>query len=243
MLCEALTQLPHSLVFNEPNIALDQFVIRPHEARLLASQDIDLAHFVKRWSRLRRRFLFRGVQRSLFPRIAETIAQVGVKEIFHANWQRIERAFTNLSIILIARDPRDIYLSLQERYLAGHAIWEGPFTPERVAANLNEEFSFQVEMQQRHDVLKIRYEDLCIDPSLFDQVLDFVDSDIESIGTLGSFLEADHRRAGEGKLHGGIVTDKRVARWRQVDDSPQLGGAHTVFALMPEYCDFWGYEA
>ena len=156
MLCEALTQLPHSLVFNEPNIASDQFVIRPHEAALLHSIDIELDDFVRRWSMFGRKFLFRGVRTRLFPRLARDISQIGVKEIFHANWRRIEAAFPDLRIVLTARDPRDIYLSLKNRYEAGTAIWDGAFSPERVAECLNEEFGYQKQMQDTHTVLQVR---------------------------------------------------------------------------------------
>ena len=118
MLCEALTQLPHSLIFNEPNIAFQRFVVRGNEAELLAQQGIELQQFIKRWSVLQRRFLLHGFRKSLVPRINRKITQVGIKEIFHANWRAIRKGFPNLRVVLTARDPRDIYLSLHSRYMS-----------------------------------------------------------------------------------------------------------------------------
>ena len=240
MLCEALTQLPHSLVFNEPNLALRRFAIRNTEAELLATVGIDLRRFVQRWSRGRRRLLLYGFRNRLVPEMQQEIAQVGIKEIFHGHWRRIVDGFPDTRIILSARDPRDIYLSLRGRHLAGTAIWEGEFTPERVADALNSEFRHQRDMAEGRDVLKVRYEDLCLEPQIIDEVLRFVESDITTIGELGGFLRADRKRVAEGALHGGQITDKRVGRWRE--ESGELADqALRVLQLMPGYCEFWGY--
>ena len=241
MLCEALTQAPHSFVFNEPNVASGQFVVRAREAEVLLQHGINLQAFVNRWSTLRRRFLFHGFRTRLVPEIHNSFAQVGIKEIFHANWRKLHAGFPNLRIILTARDPRDIYLSLRGRYLAGTAIWDGEFSPTRVAAKLNEEFRYQQEMARLERVLNVRYEDLCLDPASFKKVLDFVESDITQIGPLGEFLQSDSKRVEEGKIHGGEITDRRVARWKNEDDPEIVEQALQVFRLMPEFCDYWEY--
>jgi hypothetical protein len=226
---------------NEPNVADDQLVIRAREKEFLADIDIDLERFVARWSIGRRRMLFFAFRRFLVPRILDNTSQVGIKEIFHANWRRIERAFPNLRIVLTARDPRDIFLSLRSRHAQGTALWSGEFSPARVAASLNEEFRRQQEMARAHEVLKIRYEDLCLEPNRIHEVIEFVESDIRSISRLGSFLAADKKRALEGALHGGQITDQRVGRWRQESCSEAVEAAHEVFCLMPEYCEYWEY--
>jgi Sulfotransferase family len=241
MLCEALTQAPHSFVFNEPNVASGHFVVRARESEVLLQHGIDLQAFVNRWSRMRRRFLLRGFRTRLIPEIQSSFSQVGIKEIFHANWRKMHAGFPNLRIILTARDPRDIYLSLRGRYLAGTAIWDGEFTPTRVAAALNEEFRYQQEMAGAARVLNVRYEDLCLDPASFRKVLDFVESDITNIGPLGEFLQADSKRVAEGRMHGGEITDQRVARWKNEDDEEVSGQALQVFRQMPEYCNYWQY--
>ena len=241
MLCEALTQAPHSFVFNEPNAASGSFVVRARESELLLQHGVDLMAFVNRWSMLQRRLLFYGFRKRLVPQIQTSFAQVGIKEIFHADWRKVPAGFPNLRIILTARDPRDIFLSLRGRYLAGTAIWSGEFSPARVAASLNEEFRYQLEMAKLVSVLKVRYEDLCLDPESIRTVLDFVESDISSIGQLGEFLQSDSKRVEEGRIHGGAITDRRVARWKNEDDAEVVDQAHQVFGLMPEYCNFWEY--
>ncbi len=240
MLCEALTQLPHSIVFNEPNLALGRFAVRNREAELLQEVGVDLKAFVRRWSIGRRRLLLYAFHRRLLPALEGRIAQIGIKEIFHGNWHRMRRRFPSMHVVLTARDPRDIYLSLKARHDAGAAIWTGPFTPERVAASLNAEFEHQKAMSRQQPTFRVRYEDLCLNPDLLADVLDFVESEISEIGPLGEFLAADHRRVEEGRLHGGRITDKRVCRWRHADSS--LGEqAQEVFRLMPDYCEFWQY--
>lgn len=241
MLCEALTQVPHSIVFNEPNVASNNFVIRAAESEILLGQDINLRAFVDRWSRVRRYFLFYGFRTRLIPALHRSFAQIGVKEIFHANWQKVAAAFPDMRIILTARDPRDIYLSLRGRYRAGTAIWNGEFSPIRVADKLNEEFAHQQAMARQHSVLKVRYEDLCMDPQVMQQVLDFVQSDIAKVARLGEFLKSDSKRVAEGNIHGGEITGRRVARWKDERNSEVADEALQVFRAMPGYCDFWEY--
>ena len=242
MLCEALTQAPHSFVFNEPNAASNSFVVRTRESEILLNHGIDLQAFVNRWSILRRRFLFRGFRTRLVPQLRNSFAQVGIKEIFHANWRKVYAGFPNLRIILTARDPRDIYLSLRGRYIAGTAIWDSDFTPALVAVKLNEEFRYQQEMARLASVLNIRYEDLCLNPGSFKNILDFVESDISQIGQLGEFLHSDSNRVEEGNIHGGEITDRRVARWKNENDPEIVDQAFQVFRLMPDYCDYWEYS-
>lgn len=240
MLCEALTQLPHSIVFNEPNLASRRFAVRNTEAELLATVGIDLLRFVKTWSFARRRFLLYGFRRRLVPALLAKVRQVGIKEIFHDEWRRVIDEFPETRIILTARDPRDIYLSLRSRYVKGHAIWTGDFTPARVAESLMRDFQHQLEMAREFGVLHIRYEDLCITPGIIADVLRFVDSDIAEVGQLGEYLRADERRAGEGALHGGRITDQRVARWRQESDELR-DEAQQVFDAMADYASYWRY--
>lgn len=242
MLCEALTQSPHSLIFNEPNLALRRFVVRAKEVELLSQCGIDLASFVRRWSFLQRRFLFYGFKKRLLPRIADHFAQIGIKEIFHKNWGLVRDSFPELRIVLTARDPRDIYLSLRSRYISGKAIWTGEFTPHRVAEHLNREFGYQREMFKQCGALKVRYEDLCLDPNELKRVLTFVDSDITTVGKLGEFLNSDENRVMEGKIHDGKITDKRVARWKSEASMQNVEEAIQVFRLMPQYCEYWGYH-
>jgi hypothetical protein len=240
MLCEALTQLPHSLIFNEPNLGASRFAVRNTEADLLESVGINLPRFVKRWSIARGRFLLYGFRRRLVPAISKKIGQVGIKEIFHAEWRRVVAGFADTRIVLTARDPRDLYLSLRSRYNKGHAIWSGKFTPARVAENLMCDFEHQRDMAREHQVMHVRYEDLCLAPDILGQVLRFVDSDIVEVGRLGGYLQADSRRVAEGAMHEGRITDRRVARWRQEDEKAR-DEAQQVFEAMADYCSYWRY--
>jgi hypothetical protein len=186
--------------------------------------------------------LLTGFRHQIVPAIARQVSQVGIKEIFHANWRHVLRSFPGMKIVLTARDPRDIYLSLRARYDSGAAIWKGEFSPARVAASLNEEFHYQLEMFRENTVFKARYEDLCLDTDLFRQVFEFVESDLTEVGKLGSLLTADDKRVAEGELHDGKVTDQRVARWKKEKSEKLLDESFQVLNAMPEFCEFWHYQ-
>jgi hypothetical protein len=242
MLCDALTQLPSSLVFNEPNLAQHRMIVRRREAEILAEVGVDLHAFARRWSGLRRWWVLSAFARELLPRLEGVVAQVGVKEIFNTHWRRYQRQFPDLRILLTARDPRDIFLSLQRRHASGLAIWSGPFTPERVAQSLNREFRAQLEMQTSAPCLRVRYEDLCQDPARFEEIKAFVGNETLTMGSIGRFQASEPRRAGEHEVHRGSITDRQVGRWRRETDAGLRQEAQQVFDRMPEYCDFWGYE-
>ena len=96
MLCEALTAIPHCLVFNEPNFAANGVIIRGRERILLGNIGIDSNSFVSRWSGWRRRFIMQGLKWDLAPKLENAVSQFGVKEIFHKDWRRYRRAFPEL---------------------------------------------------------------------------------------------------------------------------------------------------
>ena len=108
---------------------------------------------------------------------------------------------------------------------------------------LSEIYDPQKTMYREMPVLKARYEDLCLDPSTFLRVFQFVESDITEVGELGNLLGSDDKRVEEGKMHDGKVTDQRVARWATEPDTALVEEATAVFRAMPEYCEFWEYSA
>lgn len=241
MLSEALTQRPHGFVFREPRLAEDRFVIRKADAELFAEHGIDLEGFVDDWDRGRDGSLLAAFARNLLPRLQKRAAQIGVKEISHAGWRRYLETFPEMKIVLTARDPRDIYISLWHR-VQGGKLWRGDFTPERVAATLDEEFRHQLDMKDTTTCLRVRYEDLCLHPETFDVIKHFVGSPIPRIGEVGAFNASNPRRADEFELHGDQITAQRVGRWRR--EAPERRAlAQRTFDLMGDYCDFWGYSA
>lgn len=62
---------------------------------------------------------------------------------------------------------------------------DDPFCPETVAHDLRKEFKHQLEIFESTRCLKIRYEDFCMDRTVFDRIRAFVESGIPGIGKIG----------------------------------------------------------
>jgi hypothetical protein len=105
--------------------------------------------------------MVRAFKKEVVPKLAPHVAQLGVKEAGHVGWRRYREVFPEMKVVLTARDPRDIYLSMYWRVKKGIATWSGPFRPESVATALNAEFGRQLEMVRKLDCFKARYEDIC----------------------------------------------------------------------------------
>lgn len=243
LLAELLTSLPDSLVFHEPELGENRFRVDARLIERLRGMGIDLEAFRRRWGG-RARFLSMGAfKHELLPELAAKIGQVGVKEVANDHWRRYAYHFPEMKTLLTARDPRDVYLSIHQRRLEGKASWSGEFTPAAVAAELDGQFRYQVELFESTDSLKVRYEDLCTDDGTYERVKAFVGSSIPRAGAIGGHLAATPNRQEEMALHGGEVTARRVNRWREEVDEGLRKEAQRTLELMPEYCRFWGYEA
>lgn len=255
LLSEILTQLPHSFIFHEPHLGKNYFAFQHNDQAKLKPYDVDLARFRK--LRLPLAFFFRRLRiigyrqdymvqefkHKLIPQLSENLFQIGVKEIKHAGWQNYVRHFPEMKVVLTGRDPRDIYISMFEKWRRGSMLWKGSFSPNEVAARLRAEFQRQLSLRTATDTMLVKYEDLCTDPELPQKVRDFVNSPIPHIGEVGSFVATHPRRVNEYDVHGKQITDKRVNRWRKEPDEKLLEDAHAFFSLMDHYCEFWQYDA
>lgn len=242
VLSEALTLLPYSFIFLEPNLGKDRFSIKKRDAGMFLKHGIDLEAFKKNWSENKQKYIIESFKRELMPHLASCVSQIGVKEIHHDGWRKYRQHFPEMKFLLTGRDPRDIYISLYYRMKSGKGNFPGIFCPEAVANDLNQEFQRQIEMDKENDCLKIRYEDLCTNEKIFDKILSFVESEIPAIGAVGNFNALNPKRQDEYELHGGHITTKRVNRRHHEPDKNLVMEAQRTFDLMPEYCKFWDYK-
>jgi hypothetical protein len=251
LLSEALTQPPHSFVLVEPAIAENHLGLGDTDAKALHEHGIDLGNLprsISRGGRVRRLlhvdgcYALRRFRDEVIPLLERRFAQVGVKEIRHRHWRRYHDVFPDMRVVLLSRDPRDVFISLAYRVRKGRGSWRGPLTPERVAADLHEEFMNQRAMAEELDCHVVRYEDLCTDPTRIDAIRTFVGCPTNVSGQVGRFLSSNAHRLDEHALHGGTVTDQRVHRWRKEPDRALVEDAKRTFALMGEYCAFFGYD-
>lgn len=252
VLSEALTLLPYSFIFREPKLGQNRFAIKQSDAALFLEHGIDLYALEKRW-RLKGKtmrifgqqqedYMLAAFKDELMPRLLRCVSQVGVKEIGHSGWRMYLRQFPDMKIVLTGRDPRDIYLSLYYRMKSGKAAWHGAYTPRAVAEDLNREFRHQRDMASVTECLQVKYENLCTDPTMPEQIKSFIRSPIPTIGAVGSFNAVNPVRRDEYAIHGDQITDRQVNRWKGETDQKLLQEARETFELMAEYCEFWGYE-
>lgn len=247
VLSEALTDVPHAFVLYEPRFGANKCMLKPNDVDACTALGVDVERF------RRHRFVAGGLRRlgvqgdymvrsfkdALLPQLRERVAQVGVKEVRHEGWEHWLRHFPEMHLVLLGRDPRDIYLSQRARM----AHKRGSVEPASFAEELMRHFGYQRALAAEAAHLKVRYEDLCTDDGVIDEVKRFVESPVPSLGEIGSFVATKEIRVVEHELHGGALTAKRVARWKTEEDPQALREANEVLARMEAYADFWGYGA
>ena len=253
MLSEALTAWPYSFIFREPDLGKNAFTLRPGDAEFLLAHGINVGRFWRRRSHLafvqrrlrglgyRQDYAVRTFKRHLVADLSQQIMQVGVKEVHNNGWENYLRLFPDMKVIVIARDPRDIYISNFQRFQRGLLKHEQAITPEKTAAELNQEFQLQLALCRETPHFIVRYEDICTDADILDEIKAFVNSPIPTTGQIGQFLTKHPDRIYEHALHGGKITKRSVARWTKEPDERLVQEAQRTFDLMPDYCRHWGY--
>lgn len=255
MLSEVLTQLPQAFIFNETHLGKNTFSLSPPDLERLRAYGLDMHAFLRLrlplafiLRRLRpiwpkQDFMIRELKHKLIPQLgALGLQQVGIKEIKHEGWKHYVRHFPELKMVMLGRDPRDLYISAFRKWQQGTTRWHGPFTPNSAAEQLNAQFSRQLQMREKVDCLDVRYEDLCSDPKVVENILSFSDSPLTNAGAVGQFIHAHPKRRHEYRKHGAAISKQSVNRWQREQDGLLLKDAVKFASLMPVYTSFWNYE-
>lgn len=255
VLSEALTQLPKSFIFYETHLGKNAFSLSSLDQRYLKKYGVDVEGFL----RIRRAFAFGlrrlrkfwpkqdfmigQVKQFLVPQLSDAgFQQIGVKEVKHEGWKHFVKHFPKLRMVMLGRDPRDIYLSGFRKWQRGTVRWSGPFSPESLARALSAQFHRQLRMSAHVACLLVRYEDLCTDPRVFRRVLQFTESPVTDVGEIGRFLGAHPDRRHEHLLHGEQLSQRSVWRWKREKDQQLVSRGVRFASLMSGYSAFWGYE-
>lgn len=239
LIAHELSQWPAADVLLEPGVARGRFSPKPEEVDRYAALGIDLEAHRGAVQAAAPEDCVRLFRDELLPRMQEHVGQVGIKEIHHERWEDVMNAFPEARVVVTARDPRDIYLSLfhkstrRRRPLRLH----GPFSPSVVAEDLDRDFAFLRGIMDRARCHLVRYEDYCSHPEERLRLRRFVGSRIEGDGDLARLGTHDQAR------HGTSVTSRSVARWRDEPDPRLRAEAEETFQRMEAYRAFWGYGA
>jgi hypothetical protein len=247
LLAEILSVPPYSFIFREPRIAKGNLIVKQPELDELKKFGIDLAvlrkNFLKRHAEDRAGFFEKAIKTGPF----HSFCLLGIKEIHHHGWEKIYQVFPEMKVILIGRDPRDIYFSLNSVARRRQKLKEKPLkllgkrgipvTPGNVAQDLLKEFAYQEDIFNKVPSIKIKYEDVCTQPKeIIANIKQFLGYEGFPTGKSGQYSLYNQ------DIHGDEITATRLGRWKNEGSARLRDEAHQVFQMMHSYCDFWRYE-
>jgi hypothetical protein len=241
LVSELLTELPRTFVFREPRVFSGRVDLKPPDLeRLGAVPGAELGMTAARGPAADPVEAARWFGANVYRPLSRQLGQIGIKEIrYGACWREVLELLGELAplrVVALGRDPRDIYLSIAERSRVRRMRLPGPFGPESVALDIEREFAAQRELIAATGALKVRYEDVCSDPGVREEIRRFVDSPVSGGGAVGVFKQSNR------EVHGHRVTTRRVQRWRNEPDASLRAGAAETRARLPEYCRYWGFR-
>ena len=219
VLSEALTRLPKSFIFREPSLC---GAVKGTDREALRPFGVNLAGMIQQ-----------GMYRTL------PIEQVGVKEVRCYQWREWYRVNPDMRVIVTGRDPRDIYVSLDQRAREGKSGLR--LDPPAAAHQLLSEWRSQWRIHKEIGALKVLYEELVSDPAgVMATVREYIDSPLDGIGDVGCFNRENPARVSEFRIHGEKITGARSGRWREVEDADLADRMNEVWRRMEKYREWWG---
>lgn len=240
LVSELLTELPRTFVFREPRVFSGRVDLKPADLeRLRGIADERLDTTAAKGAAADALEAARWFGADVYRPLSRQLEQIGLKEIrYGTHWREALEVLGELAplrVVAVGRDPRGIYLSIAERSRVRKMRLPGPFGPESVALDIEREFAAQRELIAATGALKVRYEDVCSDPRVREEIRRFVDSPVTGGGAVGVFKQSNR------EVHGHRVTTRRVQRWRDEPDASLRAGAAETRARLPEYCRYWGF--
>lgn len=233
LMLELLTQPPYSFIFHEPSLCRNKFLTKKKNLKAILKYDIDIHSILKRP-------MLKSFKRDVMPLLKENIMQIGVKEVWSGSWEKYVKMFPDIKIILLGRDPRDLYISVC--YWRNRNKKIKPLSPKRIKL-LKTEIERQEEIFKSGKAIKIRYEDLCNNQEeIIDEIKKFINSPIPTIGKVGTLLSTLTKRKREYKQHGNKITASSTNKWKKEKNKELVRWANDYFDSIPEYCKFWGYD-
>ena len=247
LLASLLSQLPKTLIFPEPHFASGGYRIDRRFIDGLSSHGVELLKIKRAWHKGEKTGAFAYFKQTTWPLLQSAGMQVGIKEIVNRGWDKYIALGVPMKFILLGRDPRDIYISLEARLKAEPAklarAWPDGFNPQALAAYLEQQAEIQTEIASTQQTMQVRYEDLCTEATLIDEIRRFAECEIETPET-ALFFEQPHRPKGHSRQAehrpAGKVSSDRVARWRGQDRLRQAMLAQ-LLELCPTYQKLWRY--
>lgn len=181
-------------------------------------------------------------------KLREQIPQVGSKEVRMLLWENYLKIVPDLKVILIGRDPRDIYRSCAGR-LERDTAWKPrhpPFNPGNLLRETNPDINahwkiLKVLEENSDRVFPIVYEDLCQDTeTVYSAAKEFVESPITGTGGVGCWHSVLPRGKYEGQLHGDQVSSRSVQGWKKLPSESSVSkDVKKFWGLCLPYRELW----
>lgn len=231
---ELLTCPPYSFIFHEPKLFDNRFLTNKKHLKPILKYGINVSPMMKPPSLMK-------FKSDVVPLLKKHIMQIGVKEIVNTNWKKYIEAFPNTKVILLGRDPRDLFVSIYYWKNKGGRK-DMKKLPVKTINMLNNQMKNQLTIFKNTSAIKIKYEDICINKEeSISKMKEFINSPIPTTGKVGEFLSSVGKRRNEYITHGNEITTKSVGRWKK-ENKGIVKAANRFFNSVPEYCEFWGYK-
>jgi hypothetical protein len=190
--------------------------------------------------------MLRTFAQEVLPKLAAVVPHLGVKECFHENWQLYPETVGEVRFVVLARDPRDVMLSILDygdRVNWHRQLWSDK-GDDYIARRHNEVWAQQRAMLKRSDAVAVRYEDICLDPKTFIRLSRFCELPLNKPASASRVIEAYPWRSWEISKHRhNLVGAESVYRWKRESNPTRRSRAFRLGELMQDYCRFWGYES
>lgn len=183
--------------------------------------------------------------KKIIPPVLKEFPIVGIKECFMKNWSIYENLFDDVRYIILARDPRDVFLSLND--YGKYAEWHKKLWVEKgikhIADTHNQIWAEQKKIINTRKCFLVRYEDLCLGKVTLNDIKEFLDIQSPLVGSVDCILKNYQWRQWEVKKHSKNMTQNSVLRWKNLDSDSELLNSSMRFGdMMKEYIDYWDYE-
>lgn len=168
--------------------------------------------------------------------------QIGIKEIWTKDWNKFLEIFPDSKIIVTARDPRDLYISVYY-WRNRKSNTQNKYLSNRRKKLIENQMRSQIKLIENMSCYKLKYEHLCKNPDVIvNEIKDYVNSPIPDIGDIGKYLESLSKRKNEYRKHKNEITTKSIEKWKTEKDKKLVENCNEFFDSIPWYCDFWDYR-
>ena len=240
MLSSLLSIHEHSFIINEPGFDRGFYRLTEQYAGL---SDIHIDRLQQYQGHPEQ--MIKAFRTFVAPRMGKHFRHLGVKECILGDWQWYPNFFPDMRYVVLARDPRDVMLSVLEygERIAWHRKMWADRPDSYIAERHNAIWAHQKEMLASKNCLGVTYEDLCTNETTLRRILRHCKFDTDRVGRADAAVTRLFAwRDWEGKRHGNSVSAKSVSRWQRETDEHKLSRAHAVAGRMTEYCHYWGYK-